>query len=296
MESLEQHLQEVVSICPDPIIAVDRKGMVGLFNPAAEKLLGYASEEVVGKLSITQLYHPPEQARIIKRLIHSQEYGEAGQLEGYETRLVARGGRVVDIRLSATLIKNGLGQEVGSIGFFHDLTERKQLESRLMLLSITDSMTGLYNQRHFHHVLVTEVDRVRRYQRTLSLICVDIDNFKQVNDSLGHLEGDNAIRFAAQVIQDIIRKTDMAFRYGGDEFMVLLPEASQEEAALIAGRIQRVFDERWQADWLGRFTLPVRVGLSTGAVEFDPRESAEAFIHRADEAMYGAKKLRASAQ
>ena len=278
-------LQDMISLCPDPIIAVNRAGAIILFNAAAERLLGYSAEEVIGKLAIARVYPTTEQARDIKRQIYASP---DRQLEGFETQLVSKGGRVIDIRLSAKLIVRD-GEEFGSIGFFHDLTERKQLEWKLKQLSITDSLTGLYNQRHFLAVLEPELERAKRYRRPLSLVCIDLDNFKQVNDVLGHLEGDHALRFTAHTIQSQLRKTDLAFRYGGDEFMVLLPEAGGKEAELIGKRLQACFDRRWAEEWNPKRGCPV-VGLSMGIAEFDQHESPETLIRRADAAMYEAKK------
>jgi diguanylate cyclase (GGDEF)-like protein/PAS domain S-box-containing protein len=278
-------LQELVSLCPDPIIAIDRAGTIVLFNAAAERLLGYSGEEVIGKLAISRIYPTADQARNIKK----QLYGSPErQIEGYETQLISKAGRMIDIRLSAKLILRD-GEETGSIGFFHDLTERKQLEAKLSNMAITDSLTGLYNQRHFLAVLEPELERAKRYRRPLSLICMDLDRFKQVNDLLGHLEGDNALRFTAQLIQSELRKTDLAFRYGGDEFMVLLLETPLDEAEIIGRRLQASFARRWGEEWNARRGCP-KVGISMGIAEFDLHESPEALMRRADKLMYQTKE------
>jgi diguanylate cyclase (GGDEF)-like protein/PAS domain S-box-containing protein len=284
-------LQDLVSLCPDPIIGVNRAGVIILFNVAAERLLGYRGEEVLDRLAITQVYASAERAREIKKLLYASP---DRQIEGYETSLLSRGGRVIDIRLSAKLLLRN-GEEFGSIGFFHDLTERKQLESKLKQLSITDSLTGLYNQRHFHAVLEAELERARRYRRPLSLVCIDLNHFKQVNDLLGHLEGDSALRFTARTIQKHLRKTDIAFRYGGDEFMLLLPETSGEEAGLIGDRVRASFDRCWADEWAAKANCPI-VSLSIGIAEFDQHESAEGLIRRADTIMYDAKRRAAATE
>lgn len=278
-------LHELVSLCPDPIIAVNRAGAIVLFNMAAQRLLGYSSEEVIGKLDIVRVYSSVEQARSVKKQLHASP---DRQIEGLEAQLVSKAGRVIDIRLSAKLILRD-GHESGSIGFFHDLTESKQLEAKLKHLSITDSLTGLHNQRHFLAVLEPEMERAKRYGRPLNLICIDLDNFKQVNDLLGHLEGDNALRFTAQTIQKELRKTDMAFRYGGDEFMVLLIETRSDEAEVIGRRLKASFDSRWAEEWSSRSDCPV-VSLSMGIAEFNLHESPEGLMRRADKLMYAAKK------
>ncbi len=277
-------LQELVLLCPDPIIAVNLAGVIVLFNTAAERLLGYSRDEVVEHLPIKNVYPTLDQARNVKRQLDTSP---DRQIEGYETQLISKGGRVIDIRLSAKLIVRG-GEVFGSIGFFHDLTESKQLEATLKQLSITDSLTGLHNQRHFLAVLEPEMERAKRYHRPLSLICIDLDNFKQVNDQLGHLEGDNALRFTAHIIQKELRKTDLAFRYGGDEFMVLLLETRWEEGDVIGQRLQASFDRSWDEEWNPKRRCPV-VHMSMGIAEFDQHESAEALMRRADNLMYEGK-------
>ncbi|MDA8258734.1 MAG: sensor domain-containing diguanylate cyclase [Betaproteobacteria bacterium] len=278
-------LQELVSLSPDPIIAVNRAGVIVLFNHAAEHLLGYRSEEIIGRLDIARVYPTAEHARKVNKQMYASP---DRHIQGHETQLVARSGRVIDIRLSARLIVRD-GEDAGSIGFFHDLTETKQLEAQLKQMSVTDNLTGLHNQRHFFSVLETEIERARRHHRPLNLICIDLDNFKQVNDVLGHLEGDNALRFTAQVMQAELRKVDMSFRYGGDEFMVLLLDTPENEARAIGHRLKAAFNQRWAEKWLPKPGCPV-VGLSIGIAEFNQQESAEELMRRADILMYKSKE------
>ena len=284
---MNTHLQELVSLSPDPIIGVNRGGIVNLFNLAAERLLGYSRVEVLDKLAITQVYPSTEQARQINKLLHASP---DRQIEGCETQLLSKGGRVIDIRLSAKLIMRN-GEASGSIGFFHDMTESKRLESVLKQMTITDNLTGIYNQRHFRAILEIELERATRYGRPLCLMCIDLDNFKQVNDKLGHLEGDNALRFAARTMQKALRKTDTVFRYGGDEFMMLLPETNYSEAEAIGVRLKASFDEQWSKEWSIRPDCPW-VSMSLGVAGFDPPETSEALIRKADALMYKAKQSR----
>lgn len=279
-------LRELISLSPDPIIAINPAGVIILFNTAAEQLLGYSSEEVIDQLSISRVYATADHARHIKKLLHASS---DRQIQGQETQLISSNGRIIDIRLSAKLIMRG-GEEFGSIGFFHDLTETKQLQLKLKQMSVTDNLTGLYNQRHFLAVLETEMERAKRHRRPLNLICIDLDNFKQVNDVLGHLAGDNALRFAANAIMKVLRKSDMAFRYGGDEFMVLLLDTPKEEAEIIGHRLKATFNKCWAEEWNAKPGCPV-VDISMGIAEFDLHESQEGLMHRADTLMYEAKKL-----
>lgn len=282
-------LENIVPLCPDGIIGVNRKGTVVVFNEAAEKLTGYRAEEVIGKMSIAEVYHPQELARQIKKKIYSPEYGGPGRLEDLEVEVITRDGRKVPIRLSATLVYKD-GEEIGSVGFFHDLTPKKEMEAKLRELSITDSLTGLFNHRHFHSVLARELARGIRYRRPLSLILFDLDNFKQCNDELGHLEGDNVLRLVGKTAESILRRTDQAFRYGGDEFTIILPETDLPSASAVAEKFRKAFRSRspYRLSLAGEKAKEIT--LSLGVAQAESEEEAASFIGRADLAMYEAKR------
>ncbi len=277
--------EEMVALSPEGIIAVNREGTVTIYNQAAEKLIGYRAEEVIGKANITEIYHPPELARQIKQKIYGPDLGGPGRLEGFETEVQALDGRKVPIRLSAILISRG-AEEIGSVGFFHDLTAMREMEARLLELSVTDSLTGLYNHRHFHRLLAEEVSRAERYRRPLSLVFLDLDHFKDCNDQLGHLAGDRVLRLAGEILRRNTRTTDRAFRYGGDEFMLLLPETAARQAHLVAERVRKDFLRKWP---FARRRGVNRVTLSLGVAQADPGEKASSLVRRADMAMYSAK-------
>ncbi|MFO7984658.1 MAG: sensor domain-containing diguanylate cyclase [Desulfatiglandaceae bacterium] len=282
-------LSAVVPLCPDGIIGVNRKGTVVIFNDSAENLTGYTKAEVIGKLHITDIYHPPELGRKIKKKLHSPKHGGPGKLESLEVEVTTRHGRKIPIRLCATLIHKG-GEEIGSVGFFHDLTPKRELEAELKRLSITDSLTGLFNRRHFHSVLTHELARAKRYHRPLSLTMFDLDQFKQCNDQLGHLEGDNILRLVSSTAHETLRKTDMAFRYGGDEFLFLLPETDLASAVIVAEKFRNQFN----AACPYRISVEEeeateRVTLSLGVAQANPDDTGESFNKRVDMAMYEAK-------
>jgi diguanylate cyclase (GGDEF)-like protein/PAS domain S-box-containing protein len=277
----------LVSLCPDAIIGIDRKGTVCLLNPAAERLMGRSVKETVGRLNITGVYPSEEIAREIKRRMYAEEAGGRGRLEDFETTIVHENGREIPIRLSATLVFRD-GVEIGSVGFFHNLSVRKVMEERLRALSITDGLTGLYNQRHFHNCLFAELSRIDRYRRPLSLICFDLDHFKNCNDTLGHQEGDNILRLIGEVLRKETRKSDSCFRYGGDEFFIMLPETETESARKAAEKIREAFKHKWPFD--PRSQRCSRVTLSMGVASATYGEQPEGIIKRADLAMYEAKR------
>jgi diguanylate cyclase (GGDEF)-like protein len=158
--------------------------------------------------------------------------------------------------------------------------ELKELHAVLEELVITDSLTGLYNQRHFSSRLKQEMERARRRRYPLSLLFLDLDNFKSYNDTHGHLAGDRALEEVGKTVLGSIRRgVDAGFRYGGDEFVVILPETACQQAAAVAQRIRDSFGE----------TEFNAITMSIGLIEFGPDDPVEAVIEMVDRAMYQAK-------
>ena len=280
-------IANLIAVCPDGIMGVDLHGTVVIFNAKAAALTQRKSEDVIGSLDIGQIYGTREQARQIKTALYAEDYGGVGRLEGFETSIVDINNKTIPIRLSAALIIDN-GNDVGSVGFFHDLTYQKFMEEKLHKLSITDGLTNLFNQRHFHSCLADEINRVIRYNSPLSLICFDLDRFKDCNDRLGHLEGDNVLRRIGNLLNVITRHSDKCFRYGGDEFFVLMPETNIDQAMIAAEMIRRIFNDSWPYETSGTGALSL-VTLSMGVVQREEETSGVALIKRADVAMYHAK-------
>jgi diguanylate cyclase (GGDEF)-like protein len=155
---------------------------------------------------------------------------------------------------------------------------------RIHELTITDDCTSLYNARHLNFMLDTEIYRSHRYAFEFSLIFIDLDHFKMVNDTFGHLMGSKLLAEIGEAIKDKCRLIDLAFRYGGDEFVVLLPQTSKENALGVARRLHKLIRE---AVWLKEPGLNVHVTASVGVASYpsDSRTKAE-LLHLADEAMY----------
>jgi diguanylate cyclase (GGDEF)-like protein len=159
---------------------------------------------------------------------------------------------------------------------------RKYAEARA--LADLDALTSLHNRRYFHETLAREVARAQRYGRRLSLIVFDLDDFKAINDRVGHLAGDAVLAEAAERLLSVVRSADIACRVGGDEFAVVLPESNVEEAELLAGRIARAINAR-------PITAAGTVELSAGVAELRPSDRPTDLFERADEALYRAKEL-----
>jgi diguanylate cyclase (GGDEF)-like protein len=164
--------------------------------------------------------------------------------------------------------------------------ERTVMLDRLKKLSITDGLTKLYNSRHFYNQLKGELDRSNRYGHPLSLLLLDIDKFKGYNDNYGHLEGDKVLVRIGQTVKSCLRKMDSAYRYGGEEFTVILPETVGKEAETVAHRIRSAV----QSDtFVVGGSDAVTITISVGVTEYAPPEEIATFIQRADQAMYISK-------
>jgi len=159
-------------------------------------------------------------------------------------------------------------------------------EQRFKEMSITDELTGLHNSRHFFKRLKAEVERTDRYGHPLTLLILDLDNFKKHNDTFGHLSGDRVLAESGNIIRKSIRSTDSAYRYGGEEFAVILPESSGQESFYFAERIRKSFES--QALFAHK-NEGLRVTVSIGAAQYIGGEEITAFIKRADKNMYEAK-------
>lgn len=150
-------------------------------------------------------------------------------------------------------------------------------------LADLDALTGLHNRRYFHETLARECSRAHRYERKLALIVFDLDDFKEINDRIGHLAGDTVLAEAAERVRDVVRTADIACRVGGDEFAVILPESSLDDADQLYRRIQNAISSR-----------PLGQGgklfLSAGVAELRAEDDPVAFFQRADDALYRAKE------
>jgi diguanylate cyclase (GGDEF)-like protein len=160
--------------------------------------------------------------------------------------------------------------------------------NQFQLMSITDPLTGLHNRRYLEARLSEELNRSKRYDHPMSFMMIDIDDFKLYNDRNGHQAGDRALEITAQCLRSTLRKVDVASRYGGEEFSILLPQTTLEEAGAIADRLRRkIMSTRFpQGDSQPLGAVTVSIGLSSYSPSLD---SVEAIVRAADRALYHAK-------
>ncbi len=166
---------------------------------------------------------------------------------------------------------------------FQSFLEKIDLIEKLRTHSIQDGMTGLYNHRFFMDFLLRQIKLGQRSGRTFSLILIDVDNFKAINDKYGHLSGDMMLKKIAAVLKECARTTDIVCRYGGDEFALILPDTGEEQAMQLAKRISRgVRSIHW---------LDKSVTISIGISEYSGEDSTSEIIRRTDQALYRAKQM-----
>ena len=165
--------------------------------------------------------------------------------------------------------------------------EHAKLVEKLQELAITDGLTNLYNSKHFFEHLQKEMKRHNRYRHPLSLLMLDIDLFKQYNDTWGHLEGDKVLMKLGEIITDCLRAMDTAYRYGGEEFTIILPETDLENARLVGERVRdKLANETFYPDR----GVEKTVTISIGATQLTGSDDLHSFVKRADMAMYQSKK------
>jgi len=199
--------------------------------------------------------------------------GEEGAI-GYLTIFTRQAGRTFDeddVRELETLAL-GAGPAIENARRFKEARQLADL----------DALTGLHNRRFFHETLAREVARAHRYTRRLALIVLDLDDFKDINDKIGHLAGDSVLAEAAERIRSVARSADIACRVGGDEFAIVLPESSLEDADQLFRRIQNAVSAR-PIGQVGK------VFLSAGVAKLRPEDDGVTFFERADQALYRAK-------
>lgn len=164
--------------------------------------------------------------------------------------------------------------------------ERTELLKELEKLAITDALTQLYNSRQFFSQIKTEIKRYKRYERPLSLLILDIDFFKKYNDTWGHLEGDKVLMEIGKTINSCMRSMDTAYRYGGEEFAIILPETKLKKACVVGARIKDNISSLAFEPEPGKIQ---RVTVSIGASQLIPDEDFASFIRRTDKALYKSK-------
>ena len=267
-------------------IMIIQEGLIKFVNPTLLKILSYEEKEMLGR-DILRFLYPDERQLLLENL---NKLGNSEHVESaLELRIMHKNGEGNYMEMLSTQIQYEGKPAV--LATFRDITERKKTEAELKRLVITDDLTELFNQRYFYIQLVKEIERAKRHNRPLSMLLIDIDMFKDFNDKYGHLEGDYVLKKIGEILMKNVREIDMAFRFGGEEFAVLLPDTKHEDAIIVAERFRKAV----AANVFYPFTLDgqpdiVSKTVSIGVTEFHVEDNIKSFLKRVDNAMYQAKK------
>lgn len=280
----EERFRGIFESARDAIVSVGEDGNVMMANRAAQELLGYGEETLSG-LEAIRLF-PPRFADYWKELsVYASALGPGNERRNIEILVLSKSGAEIPVQLTLAE-KIVRGQRIQT-AILRNISDRKALEEELRLQSITDTLTELYNRRHFHSMAQNEAERALRNRVPFSVLLMDVDRFKQYNDAFGHDEGDKVLRVLGDEIRKNFRTMDTGFRHGGEEFLVLLPDTTAEAAILPAERLRKRFSA---IPFLPHpEEEPRHVTLSIGIAEFRPGISIDDLVRSADQAMYAAK-------
>ncbi|MDH5518268.1 MAG: EAL domain-containing protein [Gammaproteobacteria bacterium] len=270
----------------DAVITTDAEGRVDYLNPIAEKLTGWMNDEVQGK-KLTEVFHIVNEfsgEAVINPVERCLQEGRIVGLANH-TVLISKQGNKISIEDSAAPIFLN-GKIIGVVMVFHDVTKTRELSKRLSWQASHDALTGLVNRREFDRVLSLLHEDAREHKNQHALLYLDLDQFKLVNDTCGHIAGDELLRQLAVLLEDSIRGSDTLARLGGDEFGLLLDQTSIDKAKVVANNLREII-KKFRFAWEEKvFEIGVSIGVSAIT---ELSESASEILTYADIACYAAK-------
>jgi diguanylate cyclase (GGDEF)-like protein/PAS domain S-box-containing protein len=292
----EEKYHELVKYAPAGIYEYDYEtNLFTSVNDVICEYTGYTRDELLTTNFFNILTEESQKLMLarLEKLMAKELSIKQAEVQTVEYCIRKKGGEELWVRLSARYIYES-GKLKGSTGVVYNITDRKQAEDMLKEsekkyreLSIIDDLSQLYNSRHFHAQIEIEIERSNRYGQPLTLLLLDLDKFKKFNDKYGHVEGDYVLSRLGQVIKRCLRETDSAYRYGGEEFTIMLPMTTSEEGIVTAKRIQTELRKEAFSPVLGQ---EVYLTISIGLAQYKPKEEMKAFVHRVDQLMYKGKK------
>jgi diguanylate cyclase (GGDEF)-like protein/PAS domain S-box-containing protein len=281
MQESEQKFRTLFEDSIDAIYITTKEGRFIDFNQGYLKLFGYTKEEMV-TIRAKDTYINPADRDIFKKMIDTK-----GSVKDYEVKLRKKDGQQMDCIITATTRYADDGSISGYQGIIKDITEQKRLEQQLHTMSLTDELTGLYSRRGFFALAQQQLKVTERTKKDLLLFFVDLDKMKQINDTSGHQEGDNALVEIATILKEVFRESDIMGRIGGDEFAILAIDTNDEIGEVLTMRLHNTLDDYNRPE--GRnYTL----SLSIGIAHYNPERpfSLDELMAQADTLMYEEKR------
>lgn len=251
------------------VTITDLDGIIVYTNPFEATMHGYTVADLIGK---------PARMLAEKSAAKPMSKEQIKTMKGYtrETTNIKKDGTIFPVNLISDVVCNEVGDPIHIVTTSADITERKKMEQELTRLSITDDLTGLFNQRHFHQKLNDEIKRSRRTASPLTMLIFDLDNFKMYNDTYGHIKGNEVLKEIGRITKSEIRSgIDAAFRYGGDEFAVILPHTEHQDAHQLGSRINEQVSSSFP-----------EIGISYGIAHLTDGITFQELIETADREMY----------
>ena len=286
----EQHelLRVTLQSIGDAVITTDASGTVTWLNPVAERMTGWLNAQAKGHL-VDQIFHIINEETRARAECPVASCLQRGAVAGLaeRTALISRTGQEFGIEDSASPIRSELGDLLGAVLVFHDVTEQRRLSGEMSYRATHDALTGLVNRAEFEARLRRVLNNAREEGTEHALLFIDLDQFKLVNDACGHSVGDQLLQRVSKLLGDTVRARDTLARMGGDEFAVILEQCSADQAQRVAQQIcDRMDDFRFMHD-----DRRFRIGTSIGLVPVDKRwGTTAAIIQAADTSCYAAKE------
>lgn len=258
----------------DGVLVIDMHNRIVDMNPSAQHLLS---------ITVNTFGRPVEE--VVKQW--SKYEKESFNFTQAQTEIELNGRPEKHIDMQVTTIQDGRGKKLGRLIILHDITKLKLIQNELHILANIDALTGANNRGHFMELAGREIQRANRYKRNLSMVLMDMDYFKKINDTYGHASGDQALVTLKTICTQNTRKMDIFARLGGEEFALLLPETGKERAVELADRLRRALQEII----IQKDEVKFKCTISMGVAEFflEEKDSLEALLHRSDKALYKAK-------
>lgn len=283
----QERLASISNTAFDAIVMVSEAGSIEFWNPSAERIFGLMSSEALGN-DLTELIVPEKNREMVRNIMRlTCPLNEADTCHGLQ-EFTGKRKNGEEFPVECYVASFGQGEKKHTVATLRDISQRKKTEARLQELATIDSLTGLSNRRHFLSQAHAEFERARRYNVPLAILMVDVDYFKNVNDTYGHEIGDRVLMVLAETFHKCLRTIDIVGRLGGEEFAVVLPEASKEGALQAAERIRSAVE----ASHVETETAACSITVSIGVVTLEPEvPDGNALIRNADAALYEAKRL-----
>jgi len=271
-------LDTLIETIPNPIFYKDAEGRYQGCNRAFLELIGVERGSLIGRTADD--IWPADLAREYREA-DAQLLAEGGH-QRYEARVENSDGQRRDVLFDKAVLTGKNGHPLGLIGTLTDITERKALEANLAHEASHDSLTGLFNRSHVERAVLHAANEVDRYGGHLGGLLFDLDHFKQVNDNYGHAAGDEVLRRLAELLHHRLREADIVGRWGGEEFLVVLPQTDLKGARQVAEDLRQALESMAMPE-AGQVTM------SVGCSDYRPGEGTDPFIRRLDDALYAAK-------